>query len=122
MIYLFKNQKGTKFISDNVIMYFVDITDIISIEYEDNQAKINIKNREAIYDTRTLEEIKEELYEFGFFQIDKNTLVNFMHITEIDKPKKGKYSIKFAGIKKDISVEHQKEFGSGSKREIKRIY
>ena len=109
MNYRFFNQLETKFINKDIHKDCVNIADIIYIEYEENKAKINLKNKKIIYDIRTLKEIREELYKFGFYLIDRSTLVNLRYITEIDTTKKGKYWVKFAKIKKDISVRKQKE-------------
>ena len=109
MAYLFKYQQEAKFITNGINIYIVDIANIIYIEYDDDKAKINLVNGKTISDTRTLKEIREELHEFGFYQIDKSTLVNLRYITEINTTENGKCLVKFAEMEKNISRRKQKE-------------
>ena len=107
---IFDYLSGKKFVTSGNEMDVIEISDITYVEYDKDIAKIHTINRdEPFYEYQSLKGIRDALFEFGFFQIDKHILVNIKYITKIKDVINRKSSIMLAGTELKISVSKQKE-------------
>ena len=108
MAFDFDNQINKRFVTKGRNKNAVTYSEITYIEYGSDIAKIHFINSDPIYDTRTLKNFIENLHDFGFYQIDKNVIINGRYVTHINS-KDRKCFIKVAGVDLKVSRSKQKE-------------